>query len=76
MIANFDFDRMVEYGIEQVDQKRTIPNPDYKTSTYQLRKVREKKSRLEARVFQQVKDMDAIGVGDLEKNMIKCGPLI
>jgi len=51
MIANFDFDRMVEYGSERVDQKLSIPNPDYKKLTYLLKKAREKKARLEASVY-------------------------
>jgi len=76
MIANFDFDRMLEYGIESVDQKRTIPNPEYKTLTYKIKKAREKKSRLEARVFQQMEDKDATSIGHLEKSMLKCTPLI
>jgi len=54
MIANFDLDRMIEYGTEPVNQKRTIPNPHYKELTYQIKKVREKKARLEARIFQQM----------------------
>lgn len=54
MISDFDFDRMIEYGTEPVDQKRTIPNPHYKQLTYQIKKAREKKVRLEARIFQQM----------------------
>jgi len=50
MIADFDLDRMIEYGTEPVNQKRTIPNPDYKELTYQIKKAREKKARLEARI--------------------------
>ena len=38
MINDFDFDRMIEYGTEPVNQKRTIPNPEYKVLTYQLKK--------------------------------------
>lgn len=72
MIENFDFDRMIEYGIEPVDQKLTIPNPDYKTLTYQIKKAREKKSRLEARIFQQMEDKDAIGIDHLAQSILKC----
>lgn len=76
MIENFDFDRMIEYGIEPVDQKLTIPNPDYKTLTYQIKKAREKKSRLEARVFQQMEDKDAIGIDHLAQSILKCSSMI
>jgi len=54
------FWRKSEYGIEPVDQKRTIPNPEYKTLTYQLKKAREKKSRLEARIFKELEDAEMI----------------
>ncbi len=76
MIANFDFDRMIEYGTEPVDQKRTIPNPEYKVLTYQLRKNREKKSRLEARVFKQMGNDGTIDIEHLAQNLIKSSPLI
>ncbi len=76
MIDNFDFDRMVEYGTEPVDQKRTIPNPDYKKLSYQIKKAREKKSRLQARVFQQMEDNDAGDIDQLMKTLIKNSSLI
>ena len=44
MIENFDFDRMVEYGTEPVDQKRTIPNPEYNKLTYLLKENQREKS--------------------------------
>ena len=56
MNENFDFDRMIEYGTEPVNQNRTIPNPIYRKLSYQLKKEREKKSRLEARVFKKMEE--------------------
>jgi len=76
MIIDFDFDRMIEYGTEPVDQKRTIPNPDYTKFTYQIKKVREKKSRIEARVYQQIEDIEATGISHLVPNILKSSPLI
>jgi hypothetical protein len=76
LIANFDFDRMIEYGTEPVDQKRTIPNPEYKALTYQLRKSRDKKSRLEARVFKQMGNDEMVDIGHMAQNLIKSAPLI
>jgi hypothetical protein len=60
---NFDFDRMIEYGTLPVDQKATIVNPEYKTLTYQLKKIREKKARIEARIY---KKLDEGGQSDTE----------
>jgi hypothetical protein len=77
MISDFDFDRMIEYGTEPIDQKRTIPNPDYKQLTYQIKKVREKKARLEARIFQQMEGKDATTGNDaLNHVIIKSANLI
>jgi hypothetical protein len=76
MIEDFDFDRMIEYGTEPVDQKRTIPNPEYKVLTYQLKKTREKKARLEAHIFQQMEGKTTIGNNDLEQVILKSSNLI
>ena len=56
MIENFDFDRMIEYGAESIDPKITIPNPKYRKITYQLKKLREKKNRLKARVLSKIEE--------------------
>lgn len=77
MIKDFDFDRMIEYGTEPVDQKRTIPNPDYKILTYQIKKAREKKARIEAHIFQQMEGSDITkGVAHLAQTILKSSDLI
>lgn len=54
MSENFEFDRMIEYGIEAVEYETTVPNPKYRKLSYKLKKCREKKRRLEARVFNKM----------------------
>lgn len=77
MVSDFDFDRMIEYGTESVDQKRTIANPQYKQLTYQIRKSREKKARLEARIFQQMEgNGQTTGVDHLAQTILKSANLI
>ena len=77
MIADFDFDRMIQYGTEPVNQKRTIPNHEYKQLTYQIKKAREKKSRLEARIFQLMGNTgQTIEVDHLAKAILKSAALI
>lgn len=77
MISDFDFDRMIEYGTEPVDQKRTIPNPLYKQLTYQIKKHREKKVRLEARIFQQMEgNGQTTGIDHLTQTILKSANLI
>jgi hypothetical protein len=76
MSENFDFDRMIEYGTEPVDQKQTIPNPDYKKLTYQLKKLREKKTRIEARVCKKIEEYDQDSVEQVMKNLARSSSLI
>jgi hypothetical protein len=76
MIANFDFDRMVEYGTEPVDQKLSIPNPDYKKLTYLLKKAREKKARLEARVYKKINENDQVNIDQIRKSMERSASMI
>jgi hypothetical protein len=76
MIENFDFDRMVEYGTEPVDQARTIPNPEYKKLTYLLKKTREKKARLEARLYKKIEDSNATNHEQLMESIAKSSSLV
>jgi hypothetical protein len=76
MSENFDFDRMIEYGTEPVDQKQTIPNPEYKKLTYKLKKLREKKVRIEARVYIKIEEYDQDSVEQVMKNLAKGSSLI
>ncbi|NWJ98932.1 MAG: hypothetical protein HXX20_24595, partial [Chloroflexi bacterium] len=76
MIADFDFDKMVEYGTESVNQALTIPNPEYKKLTYALKKAKEKKARLEARMFKKMDESDVTNHEQLMKSLSKATALI
>ena len=55
MAENFDFDRMIQYGTEPLaNQNATIPNPQYKELTYKIKKMREKRARLQTQVFKKI----------------------
>ena len=55
MAENFDFDRMIQYGTEQLNNRDImIPNPEYKVLTYNLKKMREKSARLQAQLFKKI----------------------
>ena len=52
MAENFDFDRMIQYGIEPLaNMEASIPNPQYKELTYKIKKLKEKRGRLQAQLF-------------------------
>ena len=50
MLAEFDLDRVIEYGFEQENQEKKVANPEYRRLTQKLKKVREKKNRLKAKL--------------------------
>lgn len=76
MAENFDFDRMIEYGVEPVNQKLTIPNPEYKKTSYELKKIREKKARLEARVYKKMDVSEQKSHEDILKSIVQSDSLI
>lgn len=54
MDENFDLDKMIEYGTQSVNPEYDIPNPEYQRLSQQLKKERERKSRIEAKVLQKL----------------------
>jgi hypothetical protein len=60
LIHDYDFDKMISFGVETIDMDKTVVNPQYRAATYQLKKLREKKQRLESKFYPLVeKVMDS-----------------
>jgi hypothetical protein len=57
MIADYNFDKMIAYGTEEIQETKTIVNPKYRKLTNELKKLRAKKSRIEAKFFPLVDKM-------------------
>lgn len=51
LIQDYDFDKMISYGIETIDMDKMVVNPQYRKLTHQLKKLREKKQRVEAKFY-------------------------
>jgi hypothetical protein len=51
MIMDYDFDKMIEFGIEELDPDKEVVNPEYRKITYKIKKEREKLQRLMARLY-------------------------
>lgn len=51
MIANYDFDKMISYGVETIDENKEVVNPPHRVIKYQIKKAKEKKKRLEAQFY-------------------------
>ena len=77
-IANYDLDKLIQYGTEEIDLKKWVVNPAYSRLTNELKKLREKKARVQARLFDIVEknidqDIEAVRdslaeAGDLQEN--------
>ncbi len=51
MRQDYDFDRILQYAVEQLDSDLVVNNPEYNNITYHLAKNREKISRRKAALF-------------------------
>ena len=51
LIMDYDFDKMVSFGTETIDSKKVVVNPQYRKLTHQIKKIREKIQRLQAKFF-------------------------
>jgi len=51
LIIDYDFDKMIEFGIEAIDENREVVNPEYRQLNHRLKKEREKTQRLKAQLF-------------------------
>jgi len=61
LIQDYDFDKMISYGVETIDMEKQVVNPQYRKLTHKLKKIREKKRRIEAKFYpmmEQVMDDD------------------
>jgi hypothetical protein len=51
LIQDYDFDKMFSFGVETIDMEKTVVNPQYRKVIYQLKKLREKKQRIESKFY-------------------------
>jgi hypothetical protein len=51
LILDYDFDKMIEFGIETIDENKEVVNPQYRQLSHRLKKEREKTQRLKAQLY-------------------------
>ncbi|MEO8763029.1 MAG: putative transposase, partial [Ginsengibacter sp.] len=51
MIMDYDFDKMIEFGTETIDENKEVVNPPYRQINHKLKKAKEKTARLRARLY-------------------------
>ena len=54
LIADYNFDKMIQYGIETIDETRKIINPEYRKITHRIKKLTEKIQRQEAKFYKVI----------------------
>jgi hypothetical protein len=64
LIQDYDFDKMVSFGVETIDLGKTVVNPIYRKFSHQLKKLREKKQRISSRFYPLV---EQVIEGDLDE---------
>jgi predicted DNA-binding protein len=71
MLSDFDLDHIVQYGVQEIDGERKIVNPLYKHLSYQIKKLREKQSRLKNKLFNIVEQNLDGTIEELRKVLYK-----
>lgn len=51
MIMDYDFDKMIQFGTETIDENKEIVNPIYRRLSHKLKKEKEKTARLKAKLY-------------------------
>ena len=51
MIMDYDFDKMIEFGTEVIDENKEVVNPQYRQLSHRLKKEKEKTGRLKAKLY-------------------------
>jgi hypothetical protein len=51
LIQDYDFDKMISFGTETIDDTKEVVNPEYRKITHRLKKLREKIQRIESRFY-------------------------
>lgn len=56
MRQDYDFDKLLQYAVEQIDKDFVVVNPEYNNINYSLKKIREKISRRMALLYKLEED--------------------
>jgi len=51
LIMDYDFDKMIQFGTETIDQNKQVVNPPYRKLSHRIKKQKEKITRLKAKLY-------------------------
>lgn len=69
MVQDYDIDKLVEYGVEEVNHESEVVNPSYRNLAYRIKKMREKQARIKAKLFAKIEDNLAVGIDSVKKEL-------
>ena len=65
LIQDYDFDKIVQYGTEEIEPEAEVVNPPYRKISNKIKKLREKISRLESKFYPLVEKVMDGNIDDL-----------
>ena len=71
MRQEYDIDRIIQYGVDEVDKAIMVVNREYSNLTYRLKKLREKIARRQAKLYALVEENIAGEMEQTGKNLGK-----
>ena len=58
LISDYDFDKMIQYGTQSIDENKELVNPEYRKINYKIKKITEKIQRREAKFYKLVEQVN------------------
>ena len=71
MRQEYDIDRIIQYGVDELDQTLMVVNREYSNISYNLKKLRERKARRQAKLYALVEENIEGEMEQTEKNIEK-----
>ncbi len=65
LIADYDFDKMIQYGAETIDENKEIVNPEYRKINYKIKKLAEKIRRKEAKFYKVAEQINEENIDEV-----------
>jgi hypothetical protein len=69
MRQEYDIDRIIQYGVDELDQSIMVVNREYSNLSYKLKKLRERKARCQAKLYVLVEENVEGEMEQTEKNI-------
>ena len=71
MRQEYDIDRIIQYGVDELDKTIMVVNREYSNLSYKLKKLRERKARRQAKLYALVEENIEGEMEQTEKNIEK-----